>query len=48
MIARLRKSIARRRLARMVEANRRSPACVEYRRRRDAAKLGIARKEMAG
>jgi hypothetical protein len=40
MIARLRKSIARRRLARMVERNRNSFACEQYRRRRAAALKG--------
>ena len=43
----IREYLARRRLSRIVEANRNAPATVSDRQRREAALLGIMRKRMA-
>jgi hypothetical protein len=43
MIRALRQYIARRRLQRMVEANRRAPATISYRAHREAALKGLGR-----
>lgn len=40
----IRRLIARYKLQRMVNRNKRSPATIEFARRREAAKLGLSRK----